>query len=76
MTRFWSVVTASSSRITRPQRSAILAQMGEVLLDSEATNSGSLSAVPIPKLGIRSITPEEFVLDGDREIANPAPVTL
>jgi hypothetical protein len=54
------------------KRNEVLAPMGEVLLHCEATNSGPLSAVAIPKLGIRSITPEEFVLDGDHEIANPA----
>src|SRR5580704_3159160 len=46
--------------------------MSEVLLDYEATNSGSLSAVAIPKLGARSVAAEELVLDGDREIADPA----
>src|SRR5438046_1129904 len=46
--------------------------MSEVLLDCEATDSGPLSAIAIPKLGARSIAPEELVLDGEIEITNPA----
>jgi hypothetical protein len=45
------------------KRDEVLAQMGEVLLDREAADRGSLSAIAIPKLGTRPIPTEEFVLD-------------
>jgi hypothetical protein len=67
---------ASASRITRPavlgKRDEVLAQMSEMLLDREAADRGPLSAIAIPKLGARSVAAEEFVLDRELEITNPA----
>jgi hypothetical protein len=45
------------------KRNEVLAQMGEVLLDREAADSGSLSAVAIPKLRARCAFRSKVITD-------------
>jgi hypothetical protein len=47
-------------------------EMGEVLLDGEASYRAPLSPVAILEVGARSIKTEKLVLDVDREIAEPS----
>ena len=49
-----------------------LAQMRQALLDRETANAAALLPIAIPKICAGPVATEEFVLDMDREIADPA----
>src|SRR5882724_11603250 len=54
------------------KRDQALSQVSEVLLNGEASDGVALAPVAIAKLGTRSVTAKELVLDVDRQIASPA----